>query len=170
METIAVTLDIVKIDQAADILRAQSVDAELNDEIRDLCTKMITTMYEANGVGLAAPQVGKNLNIFVMRTTYGIENDINEHLVLINPRTVKQSGTPVVGVEGCLSIPGLIGEVKRFPTIQCAYTDENGVTHEKTFTDMEARIYQHENDHLNGILFLDRAERFRKVQLRNDKI
>ena len=126
-------------------------------EIRDLCANMVETMYASNGAGLAAPQVGRNLNIFVMRTVKGMEGNFQEHIVLINPYTVIETGDKVTDREGCLSIPGMVDDVERFPTVGCVYWDVEGKRQSAVFTNLQARIYQHEKDHLDGVLYIMRA-------------
>ena len=153
----------------AKILQTKSVDVtEFNQGIRDLCTDMIETMYEAKGVGLAAPQVGRNLNIFVMRTIEGLKENRQEHIVLINPYTVVETGKKVMDREGCLSVPDLEGDVKRFPQVGCVYWDAEGNRHMAEFNDFQARIYQHEKDHLDGIIYVVRAIQMYKIK-KNEK-
>ena len=147
------------------ILSTPSVDVtEFTQEIRDLCTDMVDTMFSANGVGLAAPQVGRNLNIFVMRTVEGIQNNTQDYLVIINPSVVIQLGDLSTDIEGCLSLPGILGAVERFSEVECVYQDTTGQRLPGHFTGFQARIYQHEYDHLKGILFINRATKFYRPQ------
>lgn len=124
--------------------------SEITPEIKTLIADMIETMYEARGVGLAAPQVGRLIRLFVY--------DVGEgpHAV-INPRILKATGEEM-GNEGCLSIPRLRGEVPRATRITVAWQDEKGKRHKRSVEGFTARVYQHENDHLHGILFTDRAD------------
>jgi peptide deformylase len=147
------------------VLRQVSVDVtEFNDDLRELVASIIETLFAAGGVGLAAPQIGRNLNLFGMRTLEGIENDTREVRVVINPQTVTEIGedlgTPDEKIESCLSIPGVLGRVTRCHEVGCVYWDEQGKRHGESLKGMEARIYQHERDHLNGVLFVDKADKF----------
>jgi len=160
MLTILPTLDIVKYDDTVPggVLRRRSVDViDFNIEVRELALAMVETMFEANGVGLAAPQVGHNRNLFVMRTEQGLNLDNREAQVIFNPFVLNMSADTVMGVEGCLSIPGVIGKVARAIDLQFAYTDIDGNRKVEGLTGFHARIFQHEFDHLVGTLFIDRA-------------
>lgn len=130
--------------------------ATISSQTRELCQDMVETMFAQNGVGLAAPQVGKNLNIFVMRTMKGIEQDTRDHIVLINPFTIIEVGGPLVAQEGCLSIPGLFADVERYSEVGCVYWTLDGNRIGAHFSGFQARIYQHEYDHLQGVLFIER--------------
>ena len=146
-------------------LRRTSVDVtDFNDELRELVASMIETLFAANGVGLAAPQIGRNLNLFVMRKQAGIVNDNREVRVVINPNTIIEVGEDVSTdnekIESCLSIPGVTGRVTRFHEIRCVYWDEKGHRHDESLKGTESRIYQHERDHLVGKLFVDLADKF----------
>jgi peptide deformylase len=133
---------------------------EFNEELRKTVASMVETLFAANGVGLAAPQVGKPLNLFVMRMPGGIVNGNHEVRVVINPTVIEVSESVGTQVESCLSIPGISGRVTRFHEIGCVYWDENGQRHEESLEDLEARVYQHEFDHLLGTLFVDLADEF----------
>lgn len=136
---------------------------EFGEEIRSTVASMIETLLAANGPGLAAPQIGRNVNVIVMRTHTELPNNC-EARVVINPKTVTEAGEDVSTanekLEGCLSIPGVLGRVNRFHEVVCIYWDERGRRHRETLRGMQARIYQHERDHLCGVLFLDRADAF----------
>lgn len=158
-------LPVLKIFNPTDlhVLRTPSVDvATFDSDIANFCHDLVDTMFALNGVGLAAPQVGRNLNIFVMRTMQGLEKDTLEHIVVINPHTAIQSGKTEFMEEGCLSIPGLWGSVERFPYIGSLYYDVAGKRNLDHFTGFQARIYQHEQDHLAGTLFIDRSTVYTK--------
>jgi peptide deformylase len=160
-------LPIVKLtsDENARILQTKSVDVVVFDqELRDFCANLVETMYANNGVGLAAPQVGRNVNIFVMRTVKGLQENRQDHIVLINPHTIIEVGDKITDQEGCLSLPGLFGDVERFPTVGCVYWDVTGQRHSDVFQDFQARIYQHENDHLDGVLYPVRATKTYRVK------
>ena len=123
---------------------------EFNDEIKALIERMYQTMAEVRGLGLAAPQVGVSKRVFVY--------DIGEgpH-ALVNPKIVTSKGEEW-GIEGCLSIPGLQGEVPRAERITVAGIDENGKKVRIKAEGLLARVLQHEIDHLDGTLFVDRAD------------
>jgi len=126
----------------------QTIDAE----ILTLLDDMADTMYEANGIGLAAPQVGVSKRICLV--DYG--DDFGGLYELINPEYLETSGE-VVDVEGCLSIPGLRGNVKRFDKITLRYLNRKGESQLLTAEGYFARVFQHEIDHLNGVLYTDLA-------------
>ncbi len=142
---------------------------ELNDEIITLIDDMIETMYNSDGVGLAAPQIGKSLKIFVMDGDPVLEEDEEKYgpLVFINPEIVENKGDKVIMDEGCLSIPEVREKVSRPETIVIEYSDENFVKQKKEFSGWMARIIQHENDHLNGVLFIDYLSSFRKRMIKS---
>lgn len=145
----------------AKILKSSSVDVTIFDqELNDFCLNLIETMYEANGAGLAAPQVGRNINLFVMRTEHGLETNQREHIVVVNPFTAFEGGDPISDKEGCLSIPGIWGDVERFKEVGTVYQDTTGKRTGGVFTGFQARVYQHEYDHLVGTLFVERASKF----------
>jgi len=146
-------------------LRQTAVDVtEFDDELRNLVASMIETMFDAKGVGLAAPQIGRNLNLFVMRRHTGMVKSNREVRVVINPTTITEIGEDVSTanekIESCLSIPGILGRVTRCHEVRCIYWDENGHQHNESLKGMESRIYQHERDHLVGKLFVDLADQF----------
>ena len=124
---------------------------KMDDRTLTLIDDMFDTMYEANGVGLAAPQVGILKRIVVI----DIGND--EPLVLINPEILEQSGEQT-GEEGCLSLPGKVGTVTRPNYVKCRAYDENMEQFEVEGTELLARAICHELDHLDGILYRDHAE------------
>jgi peptide deformylase len=128
---------------------------------------MWETMYEANGIGLAAPQVGRDLRLFIVDA-----NDLDEpgcegfKKVFINPIILEETGTEWIFEEGCLSIPRLRADVSRKPVIKIKYLDENWVEHTDTFDGMPARIIQHEYDHIEAILFVDRINPLKRTMLK----
>jgi peptide deformylase len=130
--------------------------AKVDDSIRDLIRQMLQTMYSADGIGLAAPQVAVNKQVLVV--DIDPEEASTEPLILINP-TIKASGGEVIAFEeGCLSIPGVFLDVKRPEAIKLAYRDEMGRPQTLMADGMISRVVQHEIDHLNGVLFVDRVE------------
>ena len=127
---------------------------EVNDTIRTLLDDMAETMYESEGVGLAAPQIGISRRIIVV--------DVGEGLLeLINPRLLKGHGKQV-GEEGCLSVPGYFAPVERYKTIFVEGLDRNGQPIQIKAKDFTAVALQHEMDHLDGILFIDKVKKEKK--------
>jgi peptide deformylase len=138
----------------------QNFDADLAATAR----AMLETMYEARGVGLAAPQVGLDLALLVLNPT-GERSDAAEEMVLCNPEIVGRKGNEY-GEEGCLSFPGLYAEVERAKKITVVYRDLQGQQQELRCDDFLGRIIQHEIDHLNGVLFVDRLSSVEKLRVR----
>jgi len=132
--------------------KAEAVPA-VTDEVRALIESMFATMYTEEGVGLAAPQVGRSLRVFVV----DVEDEDNPRVkqAFVNPTIVERSGE-VVGEEGCLSIPGIRADVKRYARVVVEALDADGKPFRQEAEGLLARALQHENDHLDGILFLDR--------------
>lgn len=131
----------------------------VDDAIKDLVVKMDKLMQQSQGVGLAAPQVGLSLRLFVLRDEIEVEEDKYEFgplQVFINPKLSDPSYEMDSMSEGCLSIPGVRGSVDRPKSITVEALDKEGKLFKKTFSGLVARIIMHENDHLNGVLFIDR--------------
>lgn len=119
-------------------------------ELKSLIASMAKTMLKTDGVGLAAPQIGKNVRLAVINSKDGI-------FCLINPKLTKKSWASESAEEGCLSIPGVFGKVKRHKKISLTYYNQEGKKAKLTASGMMARVIQHEVDHLDGILFIDKA-------------
>lgn len=146
---------------------------QFGPELEKLVNDMLFTMYHAPGIGLAAPQVGEGLRLFVLDVDYDREVVTNssgkeeirlsgfQPMVLINPVITGTSGTTTYE-EGCLSVPGVYEEVKRFESIHVKYQDLKGEFHELEAHDMLAICIQHENDHLDGIVFIERLSNLKK--------
>lgn len=150
------------------LLRKQSEDIDKDyPNLDKLITDMFETMYESNGVGLAAPQIGLNINLFVIDTTQIEENKKGIKRAFINPIILKEEGDEYAFEEGCLSLPKIREDVVREERIVLNYFDENFKEHEETFDDINARVIQHEYDHLEGILFIDHLTGIKKRLLRN---
>jgi peptide deformylase len=133
-------------------------------DLHTLLDDMVETMREAPGVGLAAPQIGLSDRIIVIEYYEREEDEENEEApkkvwAVINPEIVKTSEETLVGVEGCLSIPGLVGEVERHAEVQVKGLNRHGKPMKVKAKGWLARIFQHEIDHLNGVLFTERATR-----------
>ena len=143
-------------------LRKRVKDAEFPDDVFPILAKnMIETMHFHEGVGLAAPQVGMDLRLIVIDPG-PLKDEVKPHpMVLINPNILLSEGEAVYR-EGCLSIPGIYADVKRPRTVTVQYQDINGQIQKSHFSDVEARIVQHEIDHLNGILFIDHLNPVRR--------
>ena len=140
--------------------RVRTFDARLHQ----LLENMIGTMREGKGVGLAAPQVGLDQRIFVIEYPEDAERpeETMQRYEMINPEIVKAKGSEV-GQEGCLSLPGLAADVDRATYVLVKAQDRNGKSQRIKAHDWLARIFQHEIDHLNGVLMIDRAEQVYKV-------
>ncbi len=131
------------------------IDSEYS-ELSKLIDNMLETMDESNGVGLAAPQVGKNIRLFVVDSTHMYDEDEQGlRKVFINAEMVEEYNDAWTFEEGCLSIPNIRENVDRYATIKLRYQDENFETHEEEFDGMTARVIQHEYDHIDGVLFID---------------
>lgn len=132
------------------VLKKESVNVEkIDDEIRKLLDDMVETMHDANGVGLAAPQVGVNLNVVVIEADEKLRK-------LINPVIIEKSREEEVNEEGCLSVPGIYEKVKRYKTVTVKYLNENGEEIVETGEGLLGRAFQHEIDHLNGVVFVEK--------------
>jgi len=128
-------------------------------EITRLIADLKVTVTQANGVGIAAPQVGKSLRLFLMCSAPSErypDAPLLPLTVVINPKILKVSSCQALGWEGCLSVKGKRALVSRYENIDVSYFDETGIKHNKTFTGFLARIFQHELDHLDGITFIER--------------
>ncbi len=137
-------------------------------DVKALVKDMFETMYQANGVGLAAPQIGKSLRLFVIDTR-SMEEEEEDGIVkaFINPDILDQEGEEWAFEEGCLSIPGIREDVERKESLTIRYYDENWQLHENVFEDLPARVIQHEYDHIQGILFTDHLSGLKKRLLKS---
>ena len=131
----------------------------------NLSKDLIDTMYEADGVGLAAPQIGINKRIFVMDCSS--ENEEKDCRVVINPEIEHASEELGSYKEGCLSIPGITEEISRPKVTKVLYQDVNGVLQRDTYDDLWSICFQHELDHLNGKLFIDHLRPMKKILVKN---
>lgn len=144
------------------LLRKVSKNVENIQEILPFIEELFNTMTEEDGVGIAAPQYGYNINLFIM---YSKSNSRypdapeSEPIILINPKIIEHSEETEYGLEGCLSVPKMRGLVKRYKWLKVQYTDINGNIIEDTFQGFIARIFQHEYDHLLGLLYIDKVEK-----------
>ena len=136
--------------------------SEMTDPIfKQLIDDMFETMYHAPGIGLAAPQVNVSKRIF----TVDLQDDDPAHgpLVVINPKFTVTEGE-IEATEGCLSVPGMVGEMKRFEHVVCTGLDRHGKKIELDGTELFGRCLQHEMDHLDGILYIDKAQNIRPAE------
>ena len=129
---------------------------EISPELKATVRRMFALMYEARGIGLAANQVGLPFRFFIVNATADPEQP-DEELVFINPEIIRKKGS-VDGEEGCLSLPELYGPVPRAEEIIVEAFDLDGQGFEMECDDLMARVVQHENDHLDGVLFIDRMD------------
>lgn len=153
------------------VLRAEAEDVDLNDPtLPKLVDDMFETMYASEGVGLAAPQIGKSLRLVVIDADFLGENFpecAGRKLVLINPEVEVLDGEKISRSEGCLSLPGLSEDVKRVEHIRLIWDDLEGNEHTEEMTGFLARIVQHECDHLDGRVYIDHVSPIRRQLIRN---
>lgn len=135
------------------ILRNISAEVDISGvksgKFLELIKEMTETMKEKDGVGLAAPQIGENLRLIIVVLDKVV-------ITMINPQITKKSWAKDTAEEGCLSIPKTYGKVERHKQINCVYFDENGKKQKLKLKNLNARIIQHEVDHLDGVLFIDK--------------
>lgn len=144
---------------------AKDITAEY-EGLSQLIEDMWETMYQAYGVGLAAPQIGLGIRIFVVDSTQ-IKDEMRKgeqgiKKVFINAHVIEESGKSWGYEEGCLSIPHVRGEVERLDTVRIKYMDENFNEFEETYSGINARVIQHEYDHIDGVLFTDKLKPLKK--------
>lgn len=149
------------------VLRKEAKDIDASyPKLKELIDNMFETMYNADGIGLAAPQVGLDDRIFIIDLS-PLEDEENPQYkefkkTFINAHIISRSGNIVSTEEGCLSIPGINESVPREDEIEIEYLDENLTPRRETFNGFTARVIQHEYDHIDGILFIDRISAIRK--------
>ena len=150
--------------------KAKEITADY-PELNKLISDMYETMYDASGVGLAAPQIGKSIRLFVIDTSPFDTDDFEENSgfevksvkkTFINPVMIDESGENASFEEGCLSIPNIREHINRKSNITIKYQDEYFTNHQETFSGILARVIQHEYDHLEGTLFTDKISPFKK--------
>ena len=142
----------------------EDIDAD-HEGLSDLLDNMWETMYHADGVGLAAPQIGRAIRIFLVDTIQTMEEGEEEKGIktaFINAHIVEESGEPWSYEEGCLSIPNIRGEVSRPESVTITWVDENWKEQKETFTGINARVIQHEYDHIEGHLFTEKLKPLKK--------
>ncbi len=147
---------------------------EINREVRAVAERMFEVMAEEEGIGLAAPQVGLSWRMFVLHVPENEERSASAdpptashgRMVFINPKLTQPTGAVEPETEGCLSLPDISGEVRRAPVITVTAQDEHGKTFTLTTGGLLARCIQHENDHLDGVLILDRMSQMSRIKNR----
>jgi len=147
---------------------AQEINKDF-DGLSMLIADMFETMIESDGVGLAAPQIGKSIRLFVIDATPLAEDDPTLEgfrKAFINPKIVAETGEKWPYIEGCLSLPDMREEIVRPSIVKIQYFDENFNYHEEIYDGVRARIIQHEYDHLQGILLVDRVSPLKKKLLK----
>ena len=154
------------------ILRKKCIDISPDyPELEILLENMKETMHEAHGVGLAAPQINKNIRLFLIDTTpFADDEEETEEVIVkqtfINARILEEAGEEWDFNEGCLSIPDIRENISRKPSITIEYFDENFEKHIDTYDGLTARVIQHEYDHIQGVLFIDKISVLRKRMIK----
>ncbi len=149
------------------VLKKKAENIEKGTDLSELIANMFETMDAAHGIGLAAPQIGKSIRLFVVDGR-PMEDDETKDFVktFVNPEIIKEEGDEWAFEEGCLSIPNIREEIERPEKLLIKYFDENWDEHEEEFDGIKARIIQHEYDHIEGVLFTDYLTPFKKRMLK----
>lgn len=148
------------------VLKKKAID--ITPEYENLSTlidNMWETMYAAHGVGIAAPQIGLSIRLFVIDTIQIMEDDKKEEgikKVFINAQIIEETGEFWAYEEGCLSIPNIRGDVERTQKVRIQYYDEQFTKHDEIYEGVNARVIQHEYDHIDGVLFIEKLKPLRK--------
>ena len=139
------------------VLRQRAKDIKVGSDIQQLVDDMFETMHGASGIGLAAPQIGKDIRLFVVDGTILDEEPemADFKKTFINAKIIEETGAPWEFEEGCLSIPNIREKISRKAKLKIVYYDENWNKHEEQYDGMKARIIQHEYDHIEGKMFVD---------------
>ncbi len=162
--------EIVSLPQSVLRHKARKVN-DFGPDFQGLVEDMIETLRQAPGVGLAAPQVDESIRLIVVEFGDEEEEDIPPKLyVMANPEITRTSQETLVGTEGCLSIPGIVGDVERFEAVTVKGLNRQGKPMTVKAKGWLARIFQHEIDHLDGILFVDRAEKVWQTEERQGQV
>lgn len=136
--------------------------SRVDDTLRTQMDRMVETMYQANGIGLAANQVNILNRVFVMDLSARMNREEGEPVFMVNPEIIWRSEEPSAMDEGCLSIPEQFAEVERPKEVRVKYLDYDGNEQEEQFSDLASHCVQHEIDHLNGVLFIDYLSRLKR--------
>ncbi len=158
------TMEVVKYPDPS-LRRGGKPITEFSETLRETAEAMLVAMYEQNGVGLAAPQVGLDIALFVMNPSGDIAEK-DQEIVMVNP-VIKSKKGHEDGEEGCLSFPGVYADVDRSTKIVVAWSDLDGEEHDARFENFIARVIQHELDHIKGVLFVDRVSAIEKLRIRS---
>jgi len=151
----------------ASVLKKKGAEIEFGTDVTELVNDMFETMYNANGIGLAAPQIGKSIRMFITDGKATEEPGMDEFKrVFINPTIIEENGDEWVFEEGCLSIPDIREEISRQQHVTVKWFDEEWKEHQESFDGLKARIIQHEFDHIEGVLFTDYLTPFKKRVLK----
>lgn len=140
------------------VLRKKAQPVTDFTSLRAILEEFKMTMYREDGVGLAAPQVGISMRFFGMDDGKGFK-------MIVNPEIIERSEEKEVGEEGCLSVPGVFADILRHIWVRVKYQDEHGTLHEEFLEGYAARIFQHEYDHLDGVLFIDHLDSKQRAAL-----
>lgn len=141
------------------ILRAKSTPvAKITKDLKQFWTDLLELMYEYEGAGLAAPQIGENIRMIAVSFWKENEKKMKRigDTVMVNPQIISKSDKMIVSEEACLSLPKLSGDVMRYESIKVSWEDLNGKKHAEKFSGYNAIIIQHEVDHLDGVLYIDK--------------
>ncbi|MFA7685940.1 MAG: peptide deformylase [Candidatus Gracilibacteria bacterium] len=151
----------IQIGENNPMLRTASVPVKKFDAVlKKFAKEMRETMIKLDGLGLAAPQVGENIRMIAVTMNYGSKNA--SVTIMINPEILSHGDETEVAEEGCLSLPGTYGKVERYKNIVVAFTDIDGEKYVLKLAELNARVVQHETDHLNAVLFIDRIKQSKK--------
>lgn len=142
------------------LLNKLSVKAGHVKAVQQLCSDLIDTMEAEKGIGISAVQIGELIRVGVIHKD--ADKSLEDHLVIINPKIFSASDDAEEGEEGCLSIPGVFGQVLRHKKIKVRFTDLQGQEQKIKATKLFGRVLQHEIDHMDGVLFIDRATKITK--------
>lgn len=149
------------------VLKKRAEDIKPGTDLGEIIEDMFETMHAASGIGLAAPQIGKSIRLFVVDGSPLEEKDmVDFKKVFVNPEIMELDGDEWVLEEGCLSIPTIRENISRQDMVLIKYFDENWVEQEEEFSGMKARIIQHEYDHIEGVLFTDHLQPLIKRMLK----
>lgn len=140
----------------AESLKEKSAKVDNISAVQKLCSDMIDTMVQEKGIGLSAPQAGKNVRVIAIHKD--ADKSLEDHVIMINPKIFSESKEKEEAEEGCLSFPGVFLSVERSKKIKVRYTDVAGQEQKLKATSLFARVIQHEVDHLDGILFIDKID------------
>lgn len=151
------------------VLRKKCIDIDKDyPGLNELIDNMFATMKSARGVGLAAPQIGRAIRLFIIDSTHMYDKpEMGIKKIFINAQILEEFDEPWPYEEGCLSIPNIREDVTRPESIKIKYLDEHFVEHTEKYDDMTARVIQHEYDHIEGILFIDKISAFKRQLIKS---